>query len=476
MKKIAFIVLLAGLTMSALAQNQVDALRYSQVVYGGTARSLAMGNSFGALGADFSVLSTNPAGIGFYRGSEVSFSPSVFVAKSSSSYLGNPSEDVKYNFNISNVGVVFAIIPKRSEAAWKGIQIGLGMNRLANYNKNIMMAGDNHENSIVDDYLHSATGTAPADLDPFSTWLAFDTYLIDTLGDLTQYISAVPRGGTRQLKYIEQRGSASEIVLSMGGNYSDRLYIGGTFGFPSVSFTENVSYQEVDEVDSIVGFKEMNLHENLETSGTGFNFKLGLIYRITDWVRVGAAFHTPTFYEFKDSYSKGMYSEFDNGNKWSSESPQGSFKYKLNTPLRLIGSLGFVIGKHAVISAEYEWLDYSEARLRAKSYKFFDENDVIEQVYTGSSNIRAGAELKFAPLSIRGGFQMSTSPYKDKLNDGSRMSFSGGVGLRDKSYFIDLAYVYNTLSEDYYLYNSQLMASENRYLNHNITLTLGFRF
>ena len=97
MKKIAFIVLLAGLTKSALAQNQVDALRYSQVVYGGTARSLAMGNSFGALGADFSVLSTNPAGIGFYRGSEVSFSPSVFVAKSSSSYLGNPSEDVKYN-------------------------------------------------------------------------------------------------------------------------------------------------------------------------------------------------------------------------------------------------------------------------------------------------------------------------------------------------------------------------------------------
>lgn len=476
MKKIALIVLLAGLTMSALAQNQVEALRYSQLLYGGTARSMAMGNTFGSLGGDFSALSTNPAGIAFYRSSEITLSPGLFIGKVSTTYLGNNSDDIKYNVNVSNVGVVFAIIPKRPEAAWKGIQIGLGMNRLANYNRNIMISGNNPENSIVDDYLEAATGTAPADLDPFSTWLAFDTYLIDTLGDLTQYISAVPRAGTRQTDYIEQRGSSSEIVLSLGGNYSDRLYIGGTFGFPSVTFTENTTYREVDEADTIAGFKEMTLNKNVETSGTGFNFKLGLIYRVTDWMRISAAFHTPTFYEFKDSYYNGVYSTFDNGQKWTSESPQGSFKYKLNTPVRLSGGLGFVIGEHALISAEYEWLDYSEARLRAKSYKFFNENEVIEQIYRGTSTIRAGAEVKFAPVCIRGGFQMSTSPFRNDFNDGSRMAFSGGVGLRDKKYFIDLAYIYQTSDEDLYLYNAQQEASATTYVNHNIVLTLGFRF
>ncbi|MBL0343571.1 MAG: hypothetical protein IPP71_23575 [Bacteroidetes bacterium] len=46
------------------AQNEIDALRYSQSMFGSTARSLSMGGAFGALGADFSTLSTNPAGIG----------------------------------------------------------------------------------------------------------------------------------------------------------------------------------------------------------------------------------------------------------------------------------------------------------------------------------------------------------------------------------------------------------------------------
>src|SRR5215204_5430306 len=56
------------------SQNEVDALRYSQVMTGSTARSLSMGGAFGALGADFSSLSTNPAGLGVYRKSEFTFS------------------------------------------------------------------------------------------------------------------------------------------------------------------------------------------------------------------------------------------------------------------------------------------------------------------------------------------------------------------------------------------------------------------
>lgn len=59
MKKIMIIgILLAG-SLLAKAQNEVDALLFSQSVYQGTARSMAMGGAFGALGADFSALSTN---------------------------------------------------------------------------------------------------------------------------------------------------------------------------------------------------------------------------------------------------------------------------------------------------------------------------------------------------------------------------------------------------------------------------------
>jgi long-subunit fatty acid transport protein len=306
--------------------------------------------------------------------------------------------------------------------------------------------------------------------------MAFNTYLIDTLGSLTNYISAIPNGGAFQSKYIESQGSINEMVLTIGGNYNDRLYIGGTFGFPYLHYSESSTYREVDENDTILGFKEMSLHENLETEGTGFNFKFGLIYRITDWVRIGASVHTPTFFNLKESYNKDMSATYDNGNSYQTESPEGRFDYELNTPLRAVGSIAFVIGQYALISADYEFVDYSDSRLHANKYEFFDDNDAISRIYTATSNIRAGFEIKLAPISIRGGYQLNMSPFKNNYNDGQRMAFSGGIGLRDKSYFIDLAYMYSMKSEDYYMYPSVPNKAVNDYTNHNILLTLGVRF
>lgn len=477
MKKIIFALMFtAGVVNISFAQNQVDALRFSQITYGGTARSMAMGGAFGALGADFSVLSINPGGIGFYKASEITFTPSIYTAKTSSEYAGLNGSDVKYNFNVSNAGIVFTITPKKAESSWKGVQFGFGVNRMANFNSAILIEGPNSTNSILDGYVNDAMGVVPKDLDPFSTEMAFNTYLIDTLGSLTNYISAIPDGGAMQSKFIETKGSVNEMVLTIGGNYNDRLYMGASFGFPYLSYYESSTYREIDEGDSIPGFKEMSLHEDLETDGTGFNFKFGLIYRIADWVRIGASVHTPTFYNLKDKYSKEMTATYDNGAHYTTESPKGSFNYELTTPLRATGSVAFIIGQYALISADYEFVDYSDARLRSGTYKFFDENDAIGRIYTATSNIRAGFEVRLAPISLRGGYQLNFSPYKDNLNDGQRMAFSGGIGLRDKSYFVDLAYVYSKKSEDYYLYANVPSAVVNKFSNHNILLTLGFRF
>ena len=459
-----------------MAQNQVDALRYSQMLYGGTARSLSMGNAFGALGADFSVLSMNPAGIGIYKTSEFSFTPALYVGKTVSDYEGKSGEDLKYNFNVSSLGVVFTGKPKNPENSWKGFQFGMGVNRTGNYNNAIVIEGPNSKNSMLDDYLSAANGTKPEDLGQFDTELAFNTYLLDTLGGLTNYISAVPRGGTVQNKLIETNGSTNEMVLTVGANYNDKLYIGGTFGFPYLHYSETGTYKETDAGDTIGGFKSMTKHDFLETSGTGFNFKFGLIYRITNWVRIGAAVHTPTFYNLTDRYSSDMHAEYDNGDKYTAESPEGRFDYKLNTPLRAIGSIAFVIGQTALISADYEFVDYSEARLKAKNEQFADQNNNISQMYKPTSNLRVGAEVKLAPISLRAGYQLNFSPYAKGLNDGQKMAFSGGIGLRDKSYFVDIAYVYSRLTEDYYLYSSVPNASINKFSSHNILLTFGFKF
>lgn len=475
MKRIIFVLLisLAFVNYSG-AQNEVDALRYSQFFQGGTARSAAMGGAFGSLGADFTSLSINPAGIGFYKTSEFTITPSVYTGLAQSEYMGRSAEDLKYNFNLGNLGLVLAFTPK-GNSGWKGVQFGMGINRLNNFNNRIVIEGDNMKNSILDDYYNKAVGTAPDDLDPFDTQLAFDVYLLDTIGGLTDYITAVPHGKTRQSKYIDRNGSINEMVLCLGGNYNDKLYIGGSLGFPFVRYFENSTYTEKDVYDSIPGFKQFNIKDDLETTGSGFNFKFGLIYRITDWVRFGASVHTPTFYTMHDVYSRTMDAEFDTGKKGPKEA-KSKFDYELTTPLRAEAGLSFIISKFALISADYEFVDYSSSRLRSNTYKYNDENKAIELKYIAQSNIRAGLEFRIAPVSLRVGGAYSTSPFRSGLNDGSRISYSGGIGFREKGYFIDLAYVYSRTGEDYYLYPSVPEAAKTTFTSHNIMLTLGLKF
>ena len=51
MKIIFLAVLMSVFLLNVKAQNDLDALRYSQITVGGNARFLSMGGAFGALGA-----------------------------------------------------------------------------------------------------------------------------------------------------------------------------------------------------------------------------------------------------------------------------------------------------------------------------------------------------------------------------------------------------------------------------------------
>ncbi|MGI8891889.1 MAG: long-chain fatty acid transporter, partial [Bacteroidia bacterium] len=149
MKRFVLIITALGLVFSfpARAQTEIDALRYSQNYYGSTARSLAMGGAFGALGADFSVLSGNPAGIGLYRKSEFIFTPGFLGAKTQGTYLGRNAEDDKYNVNVSSIGVVWTKENLISSSALKFWSFGIGLKRLHNFNNRSLYEGINTKNS-----------------------------------------------------------------------------------------------------------------------------------------------------------------------------------------------------------------------------------------------------------------------------------------------------------------------------------------
>lgn len=487
MKRIFFILSMAMVFGSTLnAQNEADAIRYSYLMPTGTARFTAMGGSFSALGGDFSVLSTNPAGIGIYKRSEFTGGININIAKGESTFSGLMNDDIKTGFNFPNVGIVFSgdIANNTEQPEWKNIQFGFGVNRLSNFNNCMSIRGHNPFSSIIDVYGSYAQGVRYSDLNKYDTKLAFDTYLLDTLGGPASYIQAVS-GGVLQQKEVTSSGGINEMVFTLGGNYNDKFYLGGTFGFPFLRYTEDAFYKETDDADSLAGFKSLSINDELKTNGVGFNFKLGMIYRITDWVRISAAFHTPTVYQMHDEYRRVVSSNLET-NSYQSNSPEGIYDYKYITPMRLNAGLAFVIKKQGSISAEYEMVDYSQSRFRSTDpqYDFFNTNDAINRTYTTANIFRVGTEWLLNPFAIRAGYAYYSSPFDKNLNDMATQVFSGGFGYREKDYFLDFAFTYSLRNENYYLYSSDVMTSlnkpivesKNKYSNMGLTITMGVKF
>jgi hypothetical protein len=135
-------------------------------------------------------------------------------------------------------------------------------------------------------------------------------------------------------------------------------------------------------------------------------------------------------------------------------SPSGSYDYNLNTPYRIQGSVAFIIGNVGLVSADYEFADYAQAKLDAPDYSFSDENLATSNSYAAGHNIRLGTEWRYNIFSFRAGGKYFTSPYQNDINDGSKWGVSAGVGLRKGWFFMDIAYAYTHMEEDYYFYSS----------------------
>src|SRR5262245_37086784 len=108
MKLNAGILLLAALLASGrlCAQSEDDALRFSFTQEGGTGRSAAMGNAFGALGADPVSAWINPAGIGLCVASEFSFTPSFEVNDAVSTYYNTKATGTASRFSVGNFSLL----------------------------------------------------------------------------------------------------------------------------------------------------------------------------------------------------------------------------------------------------------------------------------------------------------------------------------------------------------------------------------
>lgn len=148
MKRIILTIVVIKCALMLSAQNEVDALRYSQFIQTGTARFNSMAGAYGALGGDLSVMAANPAGIGVYRKSDLGISLTWSGNNVDSKFNGVYTSDFENSFRPTNAGFVIAQ-PSYSDG-WKFINYGFSYNQLADYNSAFSIHGNNTSSSILD--------------------------------------------------------------------------------------------------------------------------------------------------------------------------------------------------------------------------------------------------------------------------------------------------------------------------------------
>ncbi len=467
------------------AQTVEDALRYSRLRAGGTARSVSSGGALSAFGGDFGTLSVNPAGIGTYRKSTLVVTPSLNINNTESIFNEENFSENNTNIKLENLGLVFSIIDNSSD--WKSVSFGIGLNKLTSFNQEFFYNGTT-TGTIAQRWKAFADGTDPLDLYAFEEGIAYDAGIL--FGETPDNIYTIDPDGSLPL-YKEQRvtetGSINDLNLTLGGNYQHKLSVGVTLGMPIVNFESNKEYTEIDELGISNEFNQMDFDENIATTGIGFNAKLGVIYRASQKLRIGAAIHTPTYFALSEQYDTRIEADLTiNNERLSYEvlSPTSNFSYTYLSPFRAIGSVGIMLGKIGFVSGDVEYVNYA-----AGQFDYADDpegekivNDNIAAELGSAINLRVGGEARYGIFAVRAGAGYYMSPYQDTYTgaDEGMLNLSFGVGLREKGLFLDLGIANNSFKKSYSPYTiSDTQAGpqiDNRISQTQFVGSIGFRF
>lgn len=508
--------LLSGLAIFAqttTAQTPEEALRLSWFTQNGTARNMAVGGVMGSLGGDITANHVNPAGLGLYKTRELVLSPGFLLNNNKFNYRGSDTSTSKSNMGFGTSGIVLAGSNRSGYSKWTSSAFAISVNQLANYNNQVSFRGQNNFSSFTEKYLEELTRDR-ADTNAalgnyiFGSSLAFRTFLVDTLsgpgGAVAGYQSLVPiSSGVNQLYNARTTGGYNEVAIGFAGNMADKLYVGGSFNIPIIRYSRDIVYSERDLTNNPSNqFNFFEYRETYSSQGVGIGLKLGTIYKPSEFVRIGFAFHSPQLISMTDRIRSSIIADTEGYAGQRSESSDnlnsgqaGRSKYNITTPWRAIGSFSFVFREindtrkqRGFISADLEYVHYRGARFTVAEENASDPgfrnyytalNDAIIDNYKGNINAKIGGELKFNTVMFRLGAAYYGSPYQDEALNASRMIGSGGLGYRNKGIFIDLSYSH-ILNKDavfaYRLNDKPNTFAEQRGSRSNIMLTFGFKF
>ena len=512
-------------SLSAVAQDTFmneQTLNNSEDVIG-TARFVGMGGAMGALGADMSVISWNPAGIGLYRKNDVAITFGGLWGKS------HIEEERRGAGTLDQVGLVYNIKTDSEICPY--------VNLAFNYQKN--------KNFFANFYADNYDLGGLSQMDQLAELVNFDLASSYNLAGLVYRNNALTPVPGATGKYYNKfnghfnnymhhsEGSLRAWDFNVSTNIKDRFYLGFTFGVNNIDYSAITDYYESSSYindEGIEKFGDYSIWNDYRITGYGINFKLGGIVRPFEdnSFRVGLVVESPTWYKLKSDIYMDYTDEAVNP-VVRSKMEESYLEYNICTPWKFRATMGSTIGSMFAWDVDYEYANYASMSQRYPKYydtyggiKDLDMNRHMRQNLKGVHTIRAGVEVRpVSPLAFRLGYNFTTSAYdKDAhfdqvyldgdffnspaLDYTTRTNFMVtrpahilclGMGYKWKHFYFDLAYKIRHQKADFFAFDDSFTAPgtdfsngnptlESAYLDavpvdltrHSITCTLGVKF
>lgn len=512
MKKITLnfwmlICILTGGFLSAQELNEI--VQYTTEELHGSARYQALAGAFGALGGDLSAISNNPASSTVFLLNEAGITIGLQSYATDTSYFKSLKSEETNSFDVGQAGFVMVFV--NSSSKWDKIAFGFNTQMMNNFNKNLYARGLNKQNGLADYFLDMAGSTLDRNI-PFSTYdfenntnneysylgefygadaqrtyLAYYTGLInyyESANEAPYYGYVDDKGlGIDQIHDLQSKGGQRKYTLNFSGRYLEKLSLGVNINIYSVDYSHRklTSDKYVDRENSFLD--QVDFIQELSSLGTGISFQLGALYKVSEVLRLGLNYTSPTYYEIEEEYSEALdvrYNADLDGAMGRALYPNVINLlpvYNLKTPSITQASMALVFGKNGLLSVDYGFKDFTSTKVNDSNGDFDYLNDAINNNLDRASFLRAGGETRFGDISLRAGYWLDKTPYKNNQVMNDRCGFAIGTGIRFGNTSLDLTYTKTNQNYRQQLYNTGLTDTiDVQQQTGQVSLTYNVRF
>ncbi len=438
------LIILSFSSYSQVKDYDETALLFSQERLNGSARFMAMSGAFGALGGNLSAAEINPAGMAIFKYNAASISLDVQALENSNNFYNLNSDSKNTNLNFAQAGGL--IIFNTNSKNWSKFTLSVNTSIANDYNQLINLKGN--------------------------SGITNESYFLepDPTADLYNQVE-------NQKMYNNAYGDNAKTTFTLATKYNDKTY----FGFSVIG--NSIDYNQ--EVVAVEGSKDINdntfngrLNQNLRVIGQGIGFNFGVISIPVKGVRLGVSYQTPIWYNLTEEFNENMSVHLSNTSVTQPDNVDSVYEYQLRSPGKLTGSFAYVFGKEGLISLDYNYKDYSKAKLSptADFETDFNYNQQINKAYKAVSTLNIGGEYRLKYFSLRAGYHFETSPYVKDDNLDSTQGYSLGFGFKTGNFSkLDFAFNQtNYLDKNRYLVAPKNIISNNLVNKFTVSYSIDF--